>query len=135
MSVLSTHIQLLSTCLHCCVKYLYRLVETLCNFHIQEMTHANNAKCSKKKFPLDVKGLKFDVYSNYLLKSIFLVSKGNCLSHFFHEEYQANGRLKFVADLRSEGLLCFTTLHSEPASALGLTTVWSLWGNLGKASC
>ena len=34
---------------------------------MQEITHANNAKCYKKEFPLDVKGLQFDIY----LKSIF----------------------------------------------------------------
>ena len=45
----------------------------LCNFRIQEFTHANNAKCNKKKeFPSDVKGLQFDVYGNHLLKSILL---------------------------------------------------------------
>ena len=27
------------------------------------------------------------------------------------------------------------TLHSESASALGLPTVWSLWGNPGMARC
>ena len=27
------------------------------------------------------------------------------------------------------------SLHSEPASALGLPTVWSLWGNPGMARC
>ena len=45
---------------------------------------------------------------------------------------QANGRLTFEDDLRSGGLLC---LHSEPASALSLPTVWSLLGNPGMARC
>ena len=31
--------------------------------------------------------------------------------------------------------VCYASLHSEPASALGLPTVWSLWGNLGMARC
>ena len=35
-------------------------------------TNVSNAKCYTKVFPLDVKGLNFDVYSNYLLKSLFL---------------------------------------------------------------
>ena len=43
---------------------------------------------------------------------------------------QANGRLKFEDDLRSGGLLCFTT-----QSALGLPKVWSLRGNPGMARC
>ena len=30
---------------------------------------------------------------------------------------------------------CFTVFHSEPASALSLLTVWSLWGNPGMARC
>ena len=30
---------------------------------------------------------------------------------------------------------CSASLHSEPASALGSPTVWSLWGNLGVARC
>ena len=34
-----------------------------------EKTNVKNAKCYKKEFPPDVKGLNFDVYSN----------KGNCL--------------------------------------------------------
>jgi hypothetical protein len=29
----------------------------------------------------------------------------------------------------------YASLHSEPASALGLMTVWSLWGNPGMARC
>ena len=29
--------------------------------------------------------------------------------------------------------VCYASLHSEPASALGLLTVWSLWGNPGMA--
>ena len=41
---------------------------------------------------------------------------------------QANGRLTFEA--RKSAML-----HSEPAFALGLPTVWSLWGNLGMARC
>ena len=40
--------------------------------YVQEFTHANYAKWYRKAFPSDVKGLQFDVYSNYLLKSIFL---------------------------------------------------------------
>ena len=43
---------------------------------------------------------------------------------------QANGRLSFEDDLRSGGLL-----YCEPASALSLLTVWSLWGNPGMARC
>ena len=40
--------------------HLYRLVEFFfCNFGIQEIIHANNAKCYKKEFPLEVK--KFTV--------------------------------------------------------------------------
>ena len=35
-------------------------------------TNVSNAKCYTKVFPPDVKGLNFDVYSNYLLKSLFL---------------------------------------------------------------
>ena len=31
--------------------------------------------------------------------------------------------------------VCYTSLHSEPASALSLPTVWSLWGNPGMARC
>ena len=31
--------------------------------------------------------------------------------------------------------VCYTSLHSEPASALSLLTVWSLWGNPGMARC
>ena len=31
--------------------------------------------------------------------------------------------------------VCYASLHSEPASALGLPTVWSLWGNPGMARC
>jgi hypothetical protein len=31
--------------------------------------------------------------------------------------------------------VCYASLHSEPASALGLLTVWSLWGNPGMARC
>ena len=31
--------------------------------------------------------------------------------------------------------VCYASLHSEPASALGLLTVWSLWGNQGMARC
>ena len=46
---------------------------------------------------------------------------------------QANGRLTFEDDLRSE--VCYTSLHSEPASALSLLTVWSPWGNPGMARC
>ena len=46
---------------------------------------------------------------------------------------QANGRLTFEDDLRSGGLLYF--IHSEPASALSLPTVWLLWGNPGVAKC
>jgi hypothetical protein len=30
---------------------------------------------------------------------------------------------------------CFTVFHSEPASALSLLTVWSLWGNPVMARC
>ena len=47
---------------------------------------------------------------------------------------QANGRLIFEDDLRSRGLLC-NSLNSEPASELGLLTVWSLCGNLEMARC
>ena len=43
---------------------------------------------------------------------------------------QANGRLSFEDDLRSGGLL-YHVFHSEPASALRLLTVWSLWGTQG----
>ena len=35
-------------------------------------TNVSNAKCYTKVFPPDVKGLNFDVYSNYLLKSLVL---------------------------------------------------------------
>ena len=31
--------------------------------------------------------------------------------------------------------VCYTSLHSEPASALSLSTVCSHWGNLGVAKC
>jgi hypothetical protein len=31
--------------------------------------------------------------------------------------------------------VCYASLHSEPASALSLLTVWSLWGNPGMARC
>jgi hypothetical protein len=31
--------------------------------------------------------------------------------------------------------VCYASLHSEPASALSLPTVWSLWGNPGMARC
>ena len=31
--------------------------------------------------------------------------------------------------------VCYASLHSEPASALGLPTVWSLWGNPGMTRC
>ena len=31
--------------------------------------------------------------------------------------------------------VCYASLHIEPASALGLLTVWSLWRNLGMARC
>jgi hypothetical protein len=31
--------------------------------------------------------------------------------------------------------VCYTSLHSEPASALSLPTVGSLWGNPGMARC
>jgi hypothetical protein len=31
--------------------------------------------------------------------------------------------------------VCYASLHREPASALGLPTVWSLWGNPGMARC
>ena len=31
--------------------------------------------------------------------------------------------------------VCYASLHSEPVSALGLPTVWSLWGNPGMARC
>ena len=45
---------------------------------------------------------------------------------------QANGRLTFEGDLRS-AILHY--VHSEPASALSLLTVWSHWWNLGAARC
>ena len=48
---------------------------------------------------------------------------------------QANGRLTFEDDLKSGGLLYFTTQCSEPASALSFPTVWSHWGNPGVARC
>ena len=38
-------------------------------------TNVNNAKCNKKEFLPDVKGLNFDVFRNYLLKSLFLKKK------------------------------------------------------------
>ena len=47
---------------------------------------------------------------------------------------QANGRLIFEDDLKGQEV-CYASLHSEPASALGLPTVWSLWGNPGIARC
>ena len=47
---------------------------------------------------------------------------------------QANERLIFEDDLRS-GAVCYTSLHSEPASALSLPTVWSTLGNPGVARC
>ena len=31
--------------------------------------------------------------------------------------------------------VCYTSLHSEPGSALSLPTVWSTWGNPGVARC
>ena len=31
--------------------------------------------------------------------------------------------------------VCYASLHSEPASALVLPTVWSLWGNPGMGRC
>ena len=31
--------------------------------------------------------------------------------------------------------VCYASLHSEPASALDLPTVWSLWGNPGMPRC
>jgi hypothetical protein len=31
--------------------------------------------------------------------------------------------------------VCYVSLHSEPASALGLLTIWSLLGNPGMARC
>ena len=42
---------------------------------------------------------------------------------------QANGRLSFEDNLRSEA--CFTVFHSELASKLSLLRVWSLWGTQG----
>ena len=49
---------------------------------------------------------------------------------------QANGKLTFEDDLRSGGQeVCYISLHSKPASALSLPTVWLHWGNLGVARC
>ena len=44
----------------------------------------------------------------------------------------ANGMLIFEDDLKEA---CYASLHSEPTSVLGLTTVWSLWRKTGMARC
>ena len=44
----------------------------------------------------------------------------------------ANGMLIFEDDLKE---VCYASLHSEPTSVLGLTTVWSLWRKTGMARC
>ena len=42
--------------------------------------NVNNAKCNKKEFPPDVKGLNFDVYSTLPSKvTLSIILKGNCL--------------------------------------------------------
>ena len=52
-------------------------MEKLCNFRIQKITHANNAKCYKKEFPLDVKGLQLDVFINYIQGCPFHIVEEN----------------------------------------------------------
>ncbi len=50
---------------------LYFISET--QFYTEQKNYiVNNAKCNKKEFPPYVRGLNFDVYSNYLLSSLFL---------------------------------------------------------------
>ena len=60
---------------------------------------------------------------------LFLLS----LVHLRGPVIQPNWRLTFEDDLRQE--VCYTSLHSDPASALSSLTVWSHWGNPGLARC
>jgi hypothetical protein len=49
---------------------------------------------------------------------------------------EAKGQRRLLNRLITWGQeVCYTSLHSEPASALSLPTVWSLWGNPGMARC